>query len=176
MLRGLTLQDALAADVWTLSPPCQPYTRNNTTAKRDLADPRAAALLRLCEVLPALARPPRHILLENVVGFEASASCARWLAALRAAGYGRVEQRVGLSPSDHGVPHLRPRYYCLASLGSEGGGSEGASSAGSARQLDDAVLLGVGGEPGLALLGGGGAELRRDDEREREREGGPHCC
>ena len=51
-----------------------------------------------------------------------------------------------------------------------------ASGAGSARQLDDAVLLGVGGEPGLALLGGGGAELRRDDEREREREGGPHCC
>ena len=35
--------------------------------------------------------------------------------ALKAAGFNRVSQRVGLSPHDHGVPHLRPRYYCLAS-------------------------------------------------------------
>ena len=32
--------DSLSADLWVMSPPCQPHTRNNRTAKRDTADPR----------------------------------------------------------------------------------------------------------------------------------------
>lgn len=32
--------DALAADIWVMSPPCQPHTRNNRTTKRDTSDPR----------------------------------------------------------------------------------------------------------------------------------------
>jgi site-specific DNA-cytosine methylase len=35
-------------------------------------DPRARALLHLCEVLPALKSPPSYILLENVKNFETS--------------------------------------------------------------------------------------------------------
>eukprot|EP01031_Cornospumella_fuschlensis_P034413 gene34413-41652_t len=35
--------DAYYADIWMMSPPCQPHTRNNTTAKRDGADPRSAS-------------------------------------------------------------------------------------------------------------------------------------
>mmetsp|Transcript_14697 Transcript_14697/g.14794 ORF Transcript_14697/g.14794 Transcript_14697/m.14794 type:complete len:160 (-) Transcript_14697:118-597(-) len=39
--------DDYKADLWVMSPPCQPYTRNNTTEKRDKRDPRSCALSHL---------------------------------------------------------------------------------------------------------------------------------
>lgn len=56
-----------------LSPSCQPYTVINPSAKGS-ADPRAKSFLHLIgKVLPDLAsvkRHPRHLLVENVGGFE----------------------------------------------------------------------------------------------------------
>lgn len=53
------------ADVWTLSPPCQPFTQTSNSQRRDLADPRAASFAHLMALLPQLPGPlPRYILLE----------------------------------------------------------------------------------------------------------------
>lgn len=65
--------EPLNADLWLLSPACQPYTVLNPKAK-GAADPRARSFLHLMEdVLPALAErgaAPARLLVENVAGFE----------------------------------------------------------------------------------------------------------
>lgn len=61
------------ADLWLLSPSCQPYTVLNPLAKDD-ADPRARPFLHIVHtILPELAKTsalPRYLLVENVAGFE----------------------------------------------------------------------------------------------------------
>ena len=52
------------AHVWVMSPPCQPHTRNNTSDKRDIQDPRSNAFLHLLEVLVVMPKPPTFIALE----------------------------------------------------------------------------------------------------------------
>lgn len=71
----LTAEDlaAYAADLWLLSPSCQPYTILNPTP-RDSGDPRAKSFLHLVnDVLPSLPLSdalPNRLLVENVAGFE----------------------------------------------------------------------------------------------------------
>lgn len=77
--------DRLGADWWTMSPPCQPYTRQGHG--KDSADARASALGHLLDLLPAMAAPPRYVLVENVERFETSDSRAALAAALRDCGY-----------------------------------------------------------------------------------------
>jgi len=64
---------SLCADLWLLSPSCQPYTVLNPSAKGD-ADPRAKSFLHLIDhVLPDMATQgshPRYMLIENVAGFQ----------------------------------------------------------------------------------------------------------
>lgn len=62
--------DEIAADVWTMSPPCQPYTR--TGLRQGSQDARSQSFLYLLSVLKALNNRPKYILVENVKGFEAS--------------------------------------------------------------------------------------------------------
>ena len=63
----------LQADLWLLSPACQPYTVLNPHAKGH-KDPRAASFLHLITtVLPDLVQisaHPKWMLVENVAGFE----------------------------------------------------------------------------------------------------------
>lgn len=63
----------LNADLWLLSPSCQPYTVLNPLAK-GAADPRAQSFLHLIDdVLPELSAHdmhPRYLLVENVAGFQ----------------------------------------------------------------------------------------------------------
>ena len=99
---------ALAADVWTLAPPCQPYTRRGRG--RDVDDPRARSLLALLGRI-AEARPP-YLFLENVPGFARSRMHGRLRETLDAAGY-RVAERL-LCPSELGVPNRRRRLYLVA--------------------------------------------------------------
>lgn len=66
--------DALGPDLVTMSPPCQPFTRQGL--QRDSQDPRASSLLSFLRVLPTMRRKPKYVLLENVKGFETSTTHA----------------------------------------------------------------------------------------------------
>jgi len=71
------------ADLWWLSPPCQPYTKRGL--QRDSDDPRSAALANVTRCL-AEVRPP-FVALENVPQFADSLGCERLKEMLAAAGY-----------------------------------------------------------------------------------------
>ncbi|KAI0046214.1 S-adenosyl-L-methionine-dependent methyltransferase [Auriscalpium vulgare] len=103
------------ADLWLMSPSCQPYTVLNPAAK-GAADPRARSFLHLIEtVLPALAAlgaQPGRLLVENVAGFETSSTRDALRGTLRRLGY--VTCELLLTPLQFGVPNSRLRYYMLA--------------------------------------------------------------
>lgn len=112
LLEGLTAAElaAFGADLWTLSPPCQPYTRRGRG--RDLDDPRAASLLHLLAVLETV-RPP-YLLVENVPGFVGSRAHGRLRRVLeQGAPPYRVSEHL-LCPSELGWPNRRRRFYLLA--------------------------------------------------------------
>ena len=97
------------ADLWWLSPPCQPYTQRGR--QRDLDDPRAASFVVVLDRLAEL-RPP-FVALENVPGFHGSKAYGRLREVLHSAGYA-VHERL-LCPTDLGVPNRRRRFYLVAS-------------------------------------------------------------
>jgi DNA (cytosine-5)-methyltransferase 1 len=96
------------ADLWWLSPPCQPYTQRGL--QRDVDDPRAESLLVLLERIAELR--PRYVALENVPGFVGSRAHARLREVLAACGY-TVQERL-LCPTELGVPNRRQRFYLVA--------------------------------------------------------------
>jgi DNA (cytosine-5)-methyltransferase 1 len=89
---------AFPAEMWWLSPPCQPYSIQGK--QRDIEDPRASSFLKLVELLPAF--KPDYLGLENVAGFTESR--ARQLLLLERE----------LCPTELGVPCRRPRHYLVA--------------------------------------------------------------
>lgn len=103
------------ADLWTTSPPCQPYTRRGRG--RDLDDPRAASLRNLLARLPEVR--PRWLFLENVPGFAGSRAHRELRRVLADAGYQAAE--VLLCPSQLGWPNRRRRFYLVAARGDAGG-------------------------------------------------------
>ncbi|KAF9898568.1 tRNA (cytosine-5-)-methyltransferase, partial [Lobosporangium transversale] len=102
--------DKQQADVWLMSPPCQPYTR--TGNQEGSKDNRAKSFLYLMDILPKLQHPPNYILLENVKGFEESDSRDLLVEALTTNGY--EFQELLITPLQIGIPNSRMRYYCLA--------------------------------------------------------------
>ncbi|TFK22040.1 S-adenosyl-L-methionine-dependent methyltransferase [Coprinopsis marcescibilis] len=122
-IASLTVEklDSYDANIWLLSPACQPYTVLNPNAK-GAEDPRAQSYLYLLQtVLPGLARMPssdgsgRHpgfILVENVAGFEGSTTRQIQLNVLKELGYYVME--LLLTPLQFGIPNSRLRYYLLA--------------------------------------------------------------
>ncbi len=65
--------DKWAADIWLLSPPCQPYTRRGL--KKQSADARATSFLTVLELIPQLKVGPT---------FELGSKEGRWSAVLDA--------------------------------------------------------------------------------------------
>ena len=110
----ITYLEKLNVNCWCMSPPCQPFTRNNTTSVRDNNDNRTDALLHLLSILQQLSSPPQYICLENVVGFESSACCEKMLSVLLSLGY--IFHQFLLTPTQFGVPNERPRYYLTCCL------------------------------------------------------------
>ncbi|KAG0044436.1 tRNA (cytosine-5-)-methyltransferase [Gryganskiella cystojenkinii] len=106
----IELYDHKNADVWLMSPPCQPYTR--TGNQEGSKDTRAKSFLYLMKILPEMKNPPNYILLENVKGFEESDSRDILVETLAAAGY--EYQEMLITPLQIGIPNSRMRYYCLA--------------------------------------------------------------
>ncbi|KAJ3500737.1 hypothetical protein NLJ89_g9659 [Agrocybe chaxingu] len=110
-----SLLSPLKANLWLLSPACQPYTVLNPNA-RGAEDPRAQSFLHLVQnVVPELASSDEHpdrLLIENVAGFEASSTRGNLVSTLRSIGYTTVE--LLLTPLQFGIPNSRLRYYLLA--------------------------------------------------------------
>ncbi|KAN0101047.1 S-adenosyl-L-methionine-dependent methyltransferase [Tylopilus felleus] len=107
----------LNTNLWLLSPSCQPYTVLNPLAK-GAADPRAQSFLHLIDsILPELSARgmhPRHLLVENVAGFQDSTTRHRLVYTLQRLGY--VIAEFTLNPVQIGIPNSRLRYYLLAKL------------------------------------------------------------
>ncbi|KAL1930686.1 hypothetical protein VTP01DRAFT_10848 [Rhizomucor pusillus] len=99
-----------AADIWTMSPPCQPYTR--TGLQQGSLDARSRSFLYLMRVLREMTVRPSYILVENVKGFEESDSRDILVDTLKACGY--QFQEFLLTPLQLGIPNSRMRYYLLA--------------------------------------------------------------
>ena len=102
------------ADLWWLSPPCQPYCERG--ARRDLNDPRARSFVHLMDILARIPEEklPCHLALENVAGFIGSQAHGRILDLLGCRGYHLRERQ--FCPTELGIPSRRPRYYLAASL------------------------------------------------------------
>lgn len=64
--------EEMRADIWVMSPPCQPHTRQHNNQKEDIDDPRSQSFLHLCDLISSMELDtlPKIILLENVIGFE----------------------------------------------------------------------------------------------------------
>ena len=103
---------ALDADLWWMSPPCQPFTIRGK--RLDIDDRRCAALVHLTTLIRTVR--PRHLALENVPAFGESRMRAFLMQALDDAGYRRRERL--LCPTRLGIPMKRSRYYLVASLDS----------------------------------------------------------
>jgi DNA (cytosine-5)-methyltransferase 1/tRNA (cytosine38-C5)-methyltransferase len=99
----------LRADLWLLSPPCQPFCRMGK--RKDISDPRSRAFLNLLKILEE--HPPQALALENVEGFLGSQAHDLLIRLLVRQGFHAQESR--LCPTHFGIPNQRPRVYVLAS-------------------------------------------------------------
>ncbi len=105
--------ETLCADIWTMSPPCQPYTRQGN--QHDAEDDRAKPLTYLThEILAKLRNLPRHIILENVKNFETSVSFNELVKVLHSRGY--MLRGFLLNPLYMGFPNSRLRFFLVATL------------------------------------------------------------
>ncbi len=107
----------LHANLWTMSPPCQPFTTSGEgrgKQRLDATDKRCNGLKGIAKLLENLEprNKPKWILLENVKGFRDSAMCEIWCNCLRQNGY--AYRSFVLSPVEFGIPNHRTRYYLLA--------------------------------------------------------------
>jgi DNA (cytosine-5)-methyltransferase 1 len=98
------------ADLWWLSPPCQPFTTRGL--RRDSEDPRARSFLRIIDALETAA--PTYLALENVPGFRGSRTHSRLRSVLDKLGY--AVEEVVLCPTELGIPNRRQRLYIAAGL------------------------------------------------------------
>ena len=99
------------ADLWTLSPPCQPFTNTRLAKRLDSDDPRCRGLKALVGLLEGIRRKPTWILLENVKHFRGSHMLRLWKDGLAGCGYTWEEHL--LSPTQFGIPNHRTRYYMV---------------------------------------------------------------
>ena len=102
---------AFGADLWWMSPPCQPHGIRGE--QRDLEDPRSEAFVGVIAAIREVR--PKFIGLENVPWFEGSAAYALLRQTLDALGYDVREQV--LCPTMLGVPNERRRFYLVAGDG-----------------------------------------------------------
>ncbi|XP_071804842.1 tRNA (cytosine(38)-C(5))-methyltransferase-like [Asterias amurensis] len=101
---------ALDADMFLMSPPCQPFTR--VGLKGDSDDPRTQSFIQLLDLLPKLSKLPSYILVENVKGFETSNTRSRLIQTLRQCSY--TYQEFLLSPYHFNISNQRLRYFMVA--------------------------------------------------------------
>lgn len=98
------------ADLWWMSPPCQPYTRQGR--QRDMADPRSAGFRNMLHLISEMR--PLRIGFENVPDFVGSEGCRLLRQTLEHNRYNFVE--TVFCPTELGALNRRRRYYLVASL------------------------------------------------------------
>ncbi len=111
-IEQLTNKDLDNFDVWLMSPPCQPFTRQQTSKELDVEDNRCKALEHLCAKLQTIDNPPGKIMLENVKGFRHSSALEMMKESLKSRGYTWKEFLI--DPAICGMPNHRTRYYLMA--------------------------------------------------------------
>ncbi|CAJ1960140.1 unnamed protein product [Cylindrotheca closterium] len=99
------------ADLWTMSPPCQPFTTTRGAKSLDSEDKRCNGLKGIMDLLTQILEKPKYIFLENVKGFSGSQMIGEWYKCLKENGYTYKQYLV--SPVQIGVPNHRQRYYIL---------------------------------------------------------------
>ena len=106
--------EAVGADIWTMSPPCQPYTRQGNM--QGSLDERARPLHHLIDVMRSMSGSniPKLILIENVKNFEISDSFAELKQVLESLNYSLYGYF--LNPLYMGFPNSRLRFFLVASL------------------------------------------------------------
>ncbi|KAK8808500.1 hypothetical protein WA158_008401 [Blastocystis sp. Blastoise] len=111
-IKGIRVKtlEKLHADIWLLSPPCQPHTRNGLQKGAD--DARSCGFLHIIDLLKEIEYKPKYILLENVEGFEVSESHRLFVEALSLCHY--YYQEYILSPNQFQVPNQRDRFFIIA--------------------------------------------------------------
>ncbi|KAJ1608863.1 DNA methyltransferase PMT1-like protein [Cryptosporidium canis] len=112
-IESLNLNDIPYADIWLLSPPCQPFTKGGS--KKDSEDPRTKPFLKLIDVMLSLEshkKLPIAWFVENVANFETSNTHREMMNMLSKLNFCIFEFM--LSPTMIGIPNTRVRYYCLA--------------------------------------------------------------
>ncbi len=102
---------AVNADLWWMSPPCQPFTRRGRQA--DLDDPRTRAFTAVVTAIAEV--KPRLVAMENVPEFNGSRAWVLLREALGRAGY-RVREHL-VCPTEWRLPNRRRRYYLVGSVG-----------------------------------------------------------
>ena len=102
------------ANLWTMSPPCQPFTSTTNAKRLDARDSRTAGFRAMMRLLVDLSadQKPQWIVLENVKGFVGSEMLCEFYDCLERNGYGYREYL--LSPMQLGIPNHRRRYYLVA--------------------------------------------------------------
>ena len=106
-LAAPTLRD-WQADLWWISPPCQPFTRRGR--QRDASDSRTQSFLQILARLREVT--PRYLAIENVPGFQGSITHSLLLETLASLDF-EVQERV-LCPTVFGIPNRRERFYLVA--------------------------------------------------------------
>ncbi|CAM9156034.1 unnamed protein product, partial [Ectocarpus fasciculatus] len=107
-----------AADIWTMSPPCQPFTTTANSKRLDIDDNRNKAFMYLMSSLEKMTNKPEWIFFENVKGFENSTSHVLWTECLVRAGYSWRQYL--LSPFQFRIPNGRTRFYMAIHLNEAG--------------------------------------------------------
>ncbi|PKC04672.1 S-adenosyl-L-methionine-dependent methyltransferase [Rhizophagus irregularis] len=108
----ISYYDSFNANIWLMSPPCQPYTRMGL--HQGSSDPRAKSFLYLIDMLSKMSFPPTYILIENVKGFEESDTRNTLVTQLKNCNYNF--QEFFITPLQLGIPNSRLRYYLLVNI------------------------------------------------------------
>jgi tRNA (cytosine38-C5)-methyltransferase len=96
--------------LWSLSPPCQPFTRQGN--KKGLEDNRSKAFINLMKILDTTNYLPDYLLLENVKNFENSKATEMLIEILNKKNYDYLQFLI--NSKEFNIPNSRLRYYIIA--------------------------------------------------------------
>jgi DNA (cytosine-5)-methyltransferase 1/tRNA (cytosine38-C5)-methyltransferase len=117
-LAGIRAEQIEQADLWWMSPPCQPFTVRGH--QRGLDDPRCKPFVRMLDMIRA--HRPEAVALENVPAFQHSDAHRALLLMLKEEGY-QTQERLDC-PTRLGVPNRRERFFLVAARGPLGSWSD----------------------------------------------------